>query len=45
MMMMMMMMMMMKHASTDEAGIVTDSTPLIGSCVALLSCQIQLINF
>ena len=26
-----------KYLSTEKAGIVTDSTPLVGSCVTLLS--------
>ena len=34
-----------KYPSTEGAGIVTDSTLLVGSCIALLSYQTQLINY
>ena len=34
-----------KNLSTEKAGIVTDSTPLVGSCVTLLSYQTRSINY
>ena len=34
-----------KYLSTEKAGIVTDSTPLVGSWVTLLSYQTRSINY